>query len=284
MVRTLKRLWIWTQFILFRIAHNFMYGLGWFVDRAMIFIVCDFKLVGIENMPTGKTGVLVTGNHISMWDLPMAFRIMPRPFYTMAKTEFLKIPLVGGLARSLGSYPIKRGKPDRQSLQYTIELLKRKQIVLLYPEGHRSDYYGLQEGHSGAAMVALQGEALVVPVAVHGTEFIARKRKGFFSRPRVTMTVGKPYRLNRFNSDGSKASLEDLADVMMLKIAELLPPEYQGYYSSQKVAERQVEKAAREQENRATTRRTIHKIAASKNGASTPEQETHVDDTTGKGL
>jgi hypothetical protein len=53
-----------------------------------------------------------------------------------------------------------------------------------------------------------------------------------FRRRRVTLTIGKPFRLEpvaRVNTEASAAG----ADVIMRRIAELLPPEYRGYYGEE---------------------------------------------------
>ncbi|WJW69695.1 1-acyl-sn-glycerol-3-phosphate acyltransferase [Candidatus Chlorohelix allophototropha] len=240
-----------------KISHQLLYYFNWLLKFLVVFVVSDCTVIGRENMPRQKTGVLVTINHMSMWDLPFAQNIMPRPYFTMTKIEFLNLPFIGGLVRLMGAYPVRRGKPDRQALQFSTELLKKGELVLLYPEGHRSDDYQLIEGHSGAALIAISSEALVVPVAVTGTEFIVRKRRGIFSRPKVVVRIGKPYHLSRITPDGRKASLEELTDQMMSKIAELMPPEYQGYYTPAKVVERQAQyqrEALEERARRANSR------------------------------
>jgi 1-acyl-sn-glycerol-3-phosphate acyltransferase len=216
------------------ICHEWLFDLGWFVGRVLVWIVSDCTVIGRENIPRRKVGVLMTINHLSMWDLPFVHNLMYRSFFTMAKAEFFNAFFVGGLVRFIGTFPVKRGKPDRKALQYAIDLLKKGETVVMFPEGHRSDNFALGEGHAGAALVAINSDALIIPVGIYGTENIIRKRKGFFARPKVVVTVGKPYKLSRISPEGKKLGLEELIAQMMQKIAEQLPPEYHGLYSADK--------------------------------------------------
>jgi 1-acyl-sn-glycerol-3-phosphate acyltransferase len=241
--KTLKR-WLW------HLAHEYLFDLEWFVGPVLIWSVAKFRIEGPGKVPR-KGGVLLTANHKSQWDLVVVTNISPRAFYQMAKVEFFEFFFVGGLVRLIGAFPVNRGKADRQALNRSIQLLKDGQLLTIFPEGHRSDNYALIEAHKGAALIALQADALIVPVGIWGTELISRntgwkKQYSFFNffkrRPQVVVKIGEPYRLPKA-PPGQKDDLDELTDLIMSKIAELIPPEYQGEYSPEKLAER---KAARE--------------------------------------
>jgi 1-acyl-sn-glycerol-3-phosphate acyltransferase len=185
---------------------------------------------------------MLTPNHLSNWDLPFVHNLAPRSFYTMSKEEFLKIPVLGGICRLMGAFPVRRGTPDRRALQTSINVLKEGNMFLIFPEGTRSKTQALNEGHGGAAVIALAADAWIIPVALTGTEYIYRKRKSFLSRPKVTVRVGQPYKLSRLDENGRKISADEMGDQIMEHIAELLPDEYRGKYSQEAIAER---KAAR---------------------------------------
>lgn len=245
-MKQLEKIWQKVKYALWWLAHEWLYDLGWFVGPTVAFIVSDVEIKGREKIPK-QGGVLITMNHLSNWDLVYIFYTMPRAGYFMTKKEYFDFPFVGGLVRFLGAYPVNRGKYDRQALQFSINLLKKGQQIMVFPEGHRSKLGQLQEGHSGAALIASQAGATIVPVAITGTEKISRKKEygpdGKKIRPKVFVQVGDPYRLPGSDDNGKRENLDDLGDLMMSKIAEMLPPEYQGAYTPEKLAER---KAARE--------------------------------------
>ena len=219
---------------------------------------------------------MLTSNHQSQWDLVAIHNILPRSFYQMAKVEIFEVFFVGGVVRVWGAFPVQRGKADRQALSRSIELLKQGKLLNIFPEGHRSDNYALIEAHKGAALIALQADATIVPVAITGTELISRKtkwKKGkpfFHRRPPVTVRVGKPYKLPKAGP-GQRDDLEELTDLMMSRIAELMPPEYQGEYAPQKLATR---KALREQTKLEQINKKAARKAARLGGTSSTEEVT----------
>ncbi len=232
--------------------HEIIFVMCLVVGRVLMWWVSIFRVKGPGRVPR-KGGVMLTSNHLSQWDLVVIHNLLPRSFYTMAKVEFFEYFFVGGLVRFIGAFPVNRGKADRQSLNYAVDLLKRGKLLMIFPEGHRSDNYALQEAHKGAALIALQADALIVPVGIAGTQLVSREKDWknglpFWKRRRpVTVTVGEPYRLPQ-PGPGERTDLDEATDIIMGKIADLLPPEYKGEYSAEKRAARQAERERIKQE------------------------------------
>src|SRR5690349_20400428 len=97
--------------------------------RLGFYLFGGIRVEGRENLPaTG--GVLITPVHISDYD-PLAVGIaLPRPCWTMAKSEIFTWPMLGLLARWLHGFPVKRGSPDRAALRRAIELLRQGEAVV----------------------------------------------------------------------------------------------------------------------------------------------------------
>jgi len=233
--------------ILWRAVQVWFYYLTWLVSLFVNNAVSRYKIVG--SSPPLRGPVLITMNHISMWDLAIFFTPMRRPFRYVTKAELFNVPFVGGLLWMLGCFPINRGKADRQALQTAIGFLKQGQMVGICPEGHRSPDHTLQLAHSGVALLALNAPpgTKIVPVAVWGTEVIWQEKKGRFMshRPPVTVRVGQPYEITRqidAHGKSKRPDLEAVTEQIMVKIAELMPPQYQGAYSPAAIANRQQEK------------------------------------------
>lgn len=225
----------------------FFKPLAWLILHS----ISDFKVRGTENLPT-EGGYVGTWNHLSNFDPMVGTLIAPRPPYVMTKAEYFKTPIMGGVASILGGFPVRRGEADRQAVKTALAVVKRKQLLGIYPEGTRSKTYQLQDPHPGAAMISSSSSATVVPIGLYGTENIMRRKKlGFLRRPRIEVSIGPAYNLK----DGAAAfalahglvpggkrgrheDLEFLSDVMMLKIAEQLPPEYRGHFTPEAIAER----------------------------------------------
>jgi 1-acyl-sn-glycerol-3-phosphate acyltransferase len=81
----------------------------------------------------------------------------------------------------------------------------------------------------GAAYLALKADVPILPITFTGTEdqhIFGNLKK--FRRPRVTMTVGTPFRLPQ--TGDRRADIRRGTDLIMRTLAKMLPPEYQGVY------------------------------------------------------
>ena len=187
--------------------------------------------------------VIITSNHLSHFDTILVGQFVPRPFFAMTKYELFQNRNLGLFLRSLGGFPVKRGEPNRESLQWIINTVKGGEELFIFPEGTRSKDYTIQPGKAGVAMIARLADAPIVPIAVTGTDGLMRRpRWGIFTRPQMTITAGQPYYLRDLVPDVKRADLEDLSDLIMLKIADLLPPDYRGDFSADYVQTRRTER------------------------------------------
>ena len=121
---------------------------------------------GQENVPA--TGPLVVAcNHESMLDPIILGAAIPRPMHYLAKSELLRVALIGAWLKSLDVIPVRRGQSDTVAIESAVEVLDAGQVVGIFPEGGV-----LREGPwlRGAARMALAAGAPLLPVRVsrHG--------------------------------------------------------------------------------------------------------------------
>ncbi len=187
------------------------------------------RVEGVENVPSSGPLLLVS-NHLNMVDPPVLGALLPRKIVFMAKEESFHHPLMGPLVKWYGAFPVKRGQPDRQALRTAESVLQCGGVVGMFPEGHRSKTGAMQRCFPGASLLAVMAAAPVLPVAILGTGEL-KSPLSLLSRPVITIRIGSPFLLQR-REDGQKNDLEALTDRMMARVAELLPRESRGYYSS----------------------------------------------------
>ena len=72
-------------------------------------------MYGRENVPR-QGAVIFASNHVSLLDPPAVNLALPRVPRTMAKAELFK-GFVGWVVRGLGSFPVRRGAPDRSAIR-----------------------------------------------------------------------------------------------------------------------------------------------------------------------
>lgn len=185
-------------------------------------------LQGLENVP--RTGpLLVLINHNSFLDPLVPCVFVRRDIFPMAKVEALNHYL-GWTLKWYGAFPIRRGEGDVGALKQALRVLKEGHSMLMAPEGHRNPAGILQEGHEGAALLAVRSHAPILPVAMQGG---APYFDNLYSvrRTPITMRVGVPLMVSGLERKPSRDDLRVITDEMMYSLAALLPPQLRGRFA-----------------------------------------------------
>lgn len=129
-----------------------------------------FRIVGADNIPA-HGGVLIASNHISGYEtvfLPWAIlrRHPLQMVWAPAKEELFAKPLLGLFFRSLGAFPVKRGR-DLHAGKSLLELLQTEK-VMLFPEGTRHRDGTLGKGNRGVGKLIYDARPVVIPTALSG--------------------------------------------------------------------------------------------------------------------
>lgn len=146
---------------------------AWVVGRATIGtavkIAAPLRSYGAERVPlTG--GLVVAANHFSWIDPPALGAVSPRTLYFMAKVEAYRIPGLGQLMRSFGAFSVRRGESDRDAVRTMRQIVRDGHALGLFIEGTRQRSGEPGPVQPGAAMVAINEDVSVIPVAVHGSQ------------------------------------------------------------------------------------------------------------------
>jgi 1-acyl-sn-glycerol-3-phosphate acyltransferase len=128
------------------------------------------RAYGTDRVPeTG--GIVYAINHLHWIDIPLVGLVSPRTVWFVAKAEAANYPLLGSFLRVHGAIAIRRGESDRDAVRRMRTEARNGHIVGLFVEGARQRHGRPGTAQPGAAMVAIQENVPVVPVAVYGTQF-----------------------------------------------------------------------------------------------------------------
>jgi 1-acyl-sn-glycerol-3-phosphate acyltransferase len=175
---------------------------------------------GTEHVPASGPVVLVA-NHSSFLDPPLVGGVAPRPLTFLAKAELFDVPGLGPLIRRLNAKPLKREGADTTALRTAHRVLQDGGALLVFPEGTRGDEGVLRPAKPGAALLAMQTGAPVVPVYISGSG-AAWPRGRRLPRPaKVVVTFGAPLSFTRATGADRKEQYEEASRRMMAAIARL---------------------------------------------------------------
>lgn len=187
------------------------------------------KVIGSENIPPNPPYMLVT-NHLSAFDIPIISSVFPHAIRALAAIEHRSNPLYAPILAASGVVWVRRGEVDRRALREALAVLKRGEVLGVAPEGTRADTsHALQKGKAGAAYLATRADVPIVPVGIAGTEKIKSSLLRLH-RAEVRVAIGEPFRLPESGHVRSE-KLNHYTDLIMDRIARLLPEKYRGLYA-----------------------------------------------------
>jgi len=191
-------------------------GTPWIFDRLFTGLIrVSFtpafrcKVRGAKEIRALDKGYILAGNHRSYLDPLFVMQAMrPRSIRFIGKEEFFSIYAIRRLASWVGVFPVKRGMGDIKVVKRSVAMLKRGEIVGIFPEGTRGRGEDIVEGerevHEGVAMIASLAKAPVVPLRLWNTEKISPVGTRLWRFPTIKLAFGEPMSLD----DPAYAGLE----------------------------------------------------------------------------
>jgi long-chain acyl-CoA synthetase len=154
------------------------------------------KIQGVERIPKTYPFILAP-NHESYLDNLFLVSQLPsklqKKVIVIGAKEFFDHRLTRIIAKWCHAIPIERGNVSSTVLQMGAEVLRRKKILLVHPEGTRSPNGELLPLRPGVGLLASALGCPVVPIYIEGAhEFWPKNSKLPKKRSRITVTIGHP--------------------------------------------------------------------------------------------
>ncbi len=174
--------------------------------------------------------VIYVANHLSNLDPPIVASVLPRRALFMAKRELFSNLLFSSLLKGWGAYPVNRYSADLSALRWARTMLEQGRAIVVFPEGTRSrNLEGLKRGQIGAALIAAQTRATLVPIGIHGTDNLQNILKVLAPAAKIRISVGKSFKVDHEAS--GRDELQFVTDEIMSRLALQLPQECRGIYA-----------------------------------------------------
>ena len=183
-----------------------------FIFKIFAIILYRPKIVGKENLPKDG-GALLCPNHVGNLDAAVIVAMFKRKVNVLAKEELFKNGFLCWIADLFGIYPVKRGKADMQAIKISLTLLKRNELLLMFPEGTRN---GMAKGikpKNGAVLIAATAGKPIIPIGIQGS---------FKPFTKIIVNIGKPIDYSKLKEEvKDKEQASELTKDLMKEIVHL---------------------------------------------------------------
>lgn len=163
----------------------------WLLVAPIFRLLFRGRCFGMERVPR-QGGLVVVANHGSHLDPPLLGHTLPRPVSFMAKAELFKVPILGGLIRSLGAYPVSRGASDREAIRTALGRLEQGWATGIFLDGTRQVSGRVENPQLGAALLSARSGAPLLPVALVNTHRVFGPNQSWPRLVAIQIRVGLP--------------------------------------------------------------------------------------------
>lgn len=144
----------------------------WFF-RISLTVFYRIRVHGIDHYPQpaghGEAApLLICANHQSFLDPIVMGVVCPRPVNYLARKTLFKFKPLALFLHYNDSIPIDRDSTGLSGVKETLRRLKRKEAVVMFPEGTRSRDGELQPLMPGFCLLAKRSKATLMPIGVDG--------------------------------------------------------------------------------------------------------------------
>ncbi len=194
---------------------------------------------GLEHVPESG-GVIFASNHLSFSDSIFLPLVLERKVTFLAKADYFtgrgpKGRLTAAFFRLADQLPVDRsgGRASEAALRTGLRVLRRGDILGIYPEGTRSPDGRLYRGKTGVARMALEGGVPVIPVAMIDTDKAQPIGRTIPTVMRVGVRIGAPLDFSRYEGmEDDRFVLRSITDEIMYELMQLSGQEYVDVYAA----------------------------------------------------
>src|SRR3989338_7637166 len=165
--------------------------MAYLIEKRIIPPICRLwisKIEGTGNIP--KQGAfIIAANHASYFDIFLpACVVVPEiniRMHAWVNGKYWENPLNGAILNHWQCMPVFAGKDkkskekNKAAFENALNYLKKNEIMMVFPEGHRSPDGKLQKAYTGTARLALKAKVPVLPMVILGSDKVLPRGKIF---------------------------------------------------------------------------------------------------------
>lgn len=171
------------------------------------------EIIGEENIQ-GDKNLIICSNHIHVFDPIILAIIYPRQIHFMAKKELFENKFLNFIFKNLGAFPVSRKESDLSAIKNALRVLKKNNILGVFPEGTRVKEFDLKNAKAGTALLSVKSKSPVLPIYIESTYKLFSKIKIYIGEP---MEFSEYYGKKLTNKDYTFISEEILKAIYSIK-------------------------------------------------------------------
>ena len=195
------------------------FGVIWGKTLSFIF---NIKLVVKGKHNLQNRNYVFASNHASLIDIPLLLIAVNRYTVFIAKSELSKIPIFKSILDRAGFIFVDRKNNDSavKSMNNLMDDIKKiPRSVAIFPEGTRTSDGELLPFKKGAAILAINTDIPVIPVAISGTYSWSKKKLFDISQSIISFEFGEPITTENYSFDDRDYLTEKIkANIKNMKI------------------------------------------------------------------
>lgn len=182
------------------------------VRLALASVGITYHAIGQEHIQLNRAAVYCV-NHSSNIEPPILYMVLsvlhPR-LKILYKAEIHKLPVLSRAFDIVGFVPIERQNRNEsmRAIDSAAASLRAGNSFLIFPEGTRSRTGELQRFKKGGFIMAIKGQATIVPMAIQGTRMAMRKGSPIIRPVSVTVRLGLPVEVSGMGVDHRNGLIE----------------------------------------------------------------------------
>jgi 1-acyl-sn-glycerol-3-phosphate acyltransferase len=199
--------------------------------RLLLATGADIDVVGADRVPVHGP-LIAAGNHLSYVDGLLMPSVMPRlDVSLLVADEFSRKPFFHFFANFIGRAIYVASAPTAMfALRQAVARLRAGEVVLIAAEGEVSRTSTLLPAQPGIGYLAAVTGARVLPIATTGQEHLFANLRRFRRTP-IRIEFGEPFA--PFITSLTSAALAETSEMIMRRLAAMLPPRYRGVYADE---------------------------------------------------
>jgi len=189
----------------------------------------SIEVIGNDLIPAGPK--IIVANHANLTDGFILPFVIPERLHFLIQADVLETTWIGKFLTLADQVPIQIGR-GKDGLQIALKWLERGEPVVIFPEGRLNNGQELLRAGSGAALLAAQSNAPLVPIGFYVPDQYTRMLKGKYQNRAsyarfqfggtCYVHVGKPMEILRNRAEIHYYGLRQATEDIMMQINELV--------------------------------------------------------------